>query len=337
MQGTVSVTAKPKVFITDFVTDDLHIEREVLGSLADLAALGAKSERELWGKVEAAFALIIYHAVELREPTITRLNQCRVIVRAGVGFDNVDIQFARSRGIPVVNIPDYGSEEVADTALAMTLALTRGVHLMNSQLRAAAGPWSYKLAVPVFRLRGRVFGVIGLGRIGTAAALRAKALGMEVLFYDPYKPDGYDKALGVHRAESLEELLPESFVLSIHCPLTEETRHMIDRRAIGLLPRGAYLVNTARGPIVDQGALLEGLEQGHLAGAGLDVLEEEPPRDDDPLIRAWRDPGHPAHHRLILNPHAAFYCEEGFHEMRRKTAEACRRAILGQPLRNVVN
>jgi len=331
------VNQKATVVITDFVNDDLQPEREILGDLAEVIALDATDEAQLVGRVEKADALVVYHAIHISRQTIERLERCRVIVRAGVGVDNVDCTFARERGIPVVNVPDYGSEEVADTAIAMMLALVRGVHVMNSRLRAGEKPWTYQLAYPVWRLRGRVFGIIGLGRIGTAAALRAKALGMDVAFYDPYKPDGYDKSLGIRRAESLEELLRQSFVVSIHCPLTEETRHMLNAKTIEMMPRGSYLINTARGAIVDTSVLADFLARGHLAGAGLDVLEVEPPPEDHPLVKAWRDPNHPAYHRLILNPHAAFYCEEGFLEMRQKTASACRRAILGQPLRNVVN
>ena len=331
------MTQKATVVITDFVNDDLQPEREILGDLAEVIALDATDEAQLVGRVEKADALVVYHAIHISRQTIERLERCRVIVRAGVGVDNVDYTFARERGIPVVNVPDYGSEEVADTAIAMMLALVRGVHVMNSRLRAGEKPWTYQLAYPVWRLRGRVFGIIGLGRIGTAAALRAKVLGMDVVFYDPYKPDGYDKSLGIRRAESLEELLRQSFVVSIHCPLTEETRHMLNAKTIEMMPRGSYLINTARGAIVDTSVLADFLARGHLAGVGLDVLEVEPPPEDHPLVKAWRDPNHPAYHRLILNPHAAFYCEEGFLEMRQKTASACRRAILGQPLRNVVN
>jgi D-3-phosphoglycerate dehydrogenase/C-terminal binding protein len=157
------------------------------------------------------------------------------------------------------------------------------------------------------------------------------------VFYDPYKDDGYDKALGIRRVETLDQLLGQSLVVSLHCPLTDETRHMIDAAAIAGMPRGSYVVNTARGAIVDTHALPEALASGQLAGAGIDVLPTEPPEDDDPLLVAWRDPNHPAHHRLVLNPHAAFYSQEGLKDIRTKTAEACRRAILGLPLRNVVN
>jgi len=330
--------AKPfQVVLTDFIRDELEPERRVLGELADVTALGARLEGELVGRIEDADAIILFHEMVLTRKTLNSLRRCKLIVRAGVGFDNVDHLFARSVGIPVGNIPDYGSEEVADTALAMATALARGVHLLNSRLRAEEGPWSYLQVVPLARLRGSVFGIIGLGRIGTAAALRAKALGMDVAFYDPYKPDGYDKAVGVRRVEALQELLAQSLVVSVHCPATDETRHMIDAAAIARMPRGSYLVNTARGPIVESRAVVEAIASGHLAGAGIDVYEHEPPGPDDPLLVAWRDPRHPAHHRLILNPHSAFYSEAGLLDMRLKGAEACRRAILGLPLRNIVN
>lgn len=325
------------VVVTDFLNDSLAPEQGVLGDLAEVTALDALSEEELTGRVEEADAIIVYHVISLTRKTIDRLRRCKLIVRGGVGFDNVDGAACRGRGIPLANVPDYGTEDVADTALAMMMTMARGVHLLNSRLRARQGPWSYGQVVPLARLRGSVLGIVGLGRIGTAMALRGKALGMDVRFYDPYKPDGCDKALGVRRAETLEELASQSLVLSVHCPLTEETRHMIDARILALMPRGAYLVNTARGGIVDAAAVVEAISSGHLGGAGLDVLEREPPPDDDPVLAVWRDPGHPAHHRLVINPHSAFYSEEGMTDMRLKAADACRRAILGLELRNVVN
>lgn len=331
------MTVPYDVVITDLIDDDLAPEREVLGELARVTALHARNEAELVGRIEQADAVILYHELALTEATIGRLQRCRVIVRGGVGFDNVDRPLARQRGIPVANVPDYGTEEVADSALAMLLTLARGVHLANSVLRAAQGDWSYERAVPLLRLRGGVLGIVGLGRIGTAMAMRGKSLGMDIVFFDPYKPDGYDKSLGLRRAETLDELLAQSLAVSLHCPLSDETFHLIDAAAIAKMPRGSYLVNTARGGVVDCRALPDALAAGQLAGAGIDVLEQEPPRPDDPLLQAWRDPQHPAHHRLVLNPHLAWYCQQGQRELRRKTAETCRRALLGLPLRNVVN
>jgi len=325
------------VVITDFLQDDLAVERRILEGLARVSAFGAHCEEELVGRIEDVDAIILYHELSITRRTIERLTRCKLIVRGGVGYDNVDRAFARERGIPVANIPDYGSEEVADSAIALMMAMTRGVHFLNSRLRDGLGEWSYLQVVPLARLRGRGFGVVGLGRIGTAAALRAKALGMDVIFYDPYKPDGYEKSLGIRRAESLEELLGQSLVVSLHCPLTDETRHMLDARAMACMPKGSYLVNTARGAVVDTQAVPEAIASGHLAGVGLDVLEREPPPADDPLVAAWRDPKHPAYHRVIINPHMAFYSEEGLMDIRIKSAEACRRALTGKPLRNLVN
>lgn len=325
-----------KVLITDFLADTLEPERSVLGDVAEIRALNAFSEEELAGQVEEADALIVYHCVRIGPSTLDRLSRCKLIVRAGVGIDNVDHSYARSRGIPVANVPDYGSEEVADSAIGMILSMTRGISFLNSRLRLGDGDWSPEQAKPLYRLRGRRIGIVGLGRIGTATALRAKALGLDVAFFDPYKPDGYDKAVGIERVETLEELLAQSHVVSLHCPLTDETHHLIDREAIAKMPMGSYLVNTARGAVVDTSAIPAAIESGRLAGAAIDVLEREPPVDDA-LVGAWRDPSHPAHHRVIINPHAAFYSEEGFIDMRTKAAEACRRLAEGKPLRNVVN
>jgi len=330
--------SKPaKVIITDFIQDALEPERRIFAGVADVEALNAFCEEDLVGRIEEADAVMLYHHLALSRRTIERLDHCRLIVRCGVGFDNVDHVFARQRGIAVANVPDYGTEEVADSAIAMMLCLTRGIVYLNSRLRAKAGPWHYSQVIPVYRLRGRVFGIVGLGRIGTAAALRAKALGMDVAFYDPYKPDGYDKAIGVRRVESLDELLAQAHVLSLHCPLTDENRHMINAAALGRMRDGTFLINTARGGLVDAAAVRAAIESGRLAAAGIDVLEHEPPPADDPLVAAWRDPAHPAHHRVLLNPHSAFYSEEGLMDMRLRGSEACRRAICGQPVRNVVN
>jgi D-3-phosphoglycerate dehydrogenase/C-terminal binding protein len=326
-----------KLVITDFIHDDLATEREALAGLATVEAFDAHHEDELIGRIEDAAAIMMYHNIRLTRRTIERLKECRLIVRCGVGFDNVDAAFARERGIAVANVPDYGTEEVADSAIGMMLALARGIQQFNTRLRDRPDPWMYHVFAPIHRLRGRTFAIVGLGRIGIATALRAKAVGMDVAFYDPYRQDGFDKALGIRRVESIEALFRQAFVLSLHCPLTDETRSLINAKTLELLPRGAFLVNTARGGVVDTAAIAPALASGQLAGAGIDVLPQEPPAATDPLLVAWRDRNHPAFERLIINPHAAFYSEEGLMDMRVKGTDACRRAVLGQPLRNVVN
>ncbi|MCA9030558.1 MAG: C-terminal binding protein [Planctomycetaceae bacterium] len=328
---------KPQVVITDFINPPLDIEQRILGDLADVVALNAFSEEDILDKVENAEAIMLYHFISISRRTIERLKNCKLIVRCGVGFDNVDRLAAREKGIAVANVPDYGSEEVADSALGMYLSLARGIHYANHRLQRKQGPWIYEQVRPLHRIRGRVFGVIGVGRIGTAAALRAKALGMRVLFYDPYVPDGRDKALGIERCETLEELLAVSDAVSVHCPRTEETQHIMNAQTIGLMKESAFLINTARGGCVDANAVVEALAANKIRGAALDVLEVEPPLDDDPVMQAWRNPEHPAHDRLIINPHSAFYSEEGLDDMRIKGSENCRRVLEGKPPRNVVN
>jgi C-terminal binding protein len=329
--------SKARVIIADFQHGSLEEEERILKDLATVESLDVHHESELWGRVEDADALMVYHTLKVTRATIERLTQCKLIVRCGVGYDNVDYAFARTRGIPVANVPDYGNEEVADSAIGLMLALTRGIVFHNMWLRPADADWRYHHVAPLYRLRGRTFGIIGLGRIGTAVATRAKALGMEVIFYDPYKADGYDKALGVRRVETLGELLSQSHVVSCHCPLTSETQHIINAAAIEQMPMGSYLINTSRGNVVDVAAIPTAIVSGRLAGAGIDVLPIEPPPADHPLVAAWRDPSHPAYHRVILNAHNAFYSVEGLRDMRVKGAEACYRALAGLPLRNVVN
>ena len=281
---------------------------------------------------------MLYHNLELTRKTIERLADCKLIVRCGVGYDNVDHALARERGIAVANVPDYGTEEVADSAIGLMMALTRGIHQLNSLLRAGVGPWMYTQVDAAASACGA--GCSASSDWGASARPRPcgrRRWAWTWLFYDPYKPCGYDKALGIRRVENLDELLAQSHVLSLHCPLTDETHHLIDRQTIAKMPAGAYLINTARGAVVDTAALPEAMASGHLAGAGIDVLEHEPPPADHPLLAAWRDPRHPAHHRLIINPHSAFYSEEGLMDMRIKGSDACRRALCGQPIPNLVN
>ena len=326
-----------QIVISDFINDSLDTERKIVGDIADVIAMDAHNEFELHDQIENADAIMLYHNIKIGRSTIERLEQCKLIVRCGVGFDNVDYVFARSRGIAVANVPDYGTEEVADSAIGMMLALTRGINFYNVRMRDTPDPWMYSTAGKLYRLRGRTFGLLGLGRIGSATALRARSLGMDTIFFDPYKQDGYDKALGIRRVETLDELLASSFVLSLHCPNTPETKHIIDAEALQKMQDGSYLINTARGAIVDVRAIPDAIASGKLAGAAIDVLVDEPPAKDNQLLVAWRDPKHPAYTRLIINPHSAFYSEEGLADMRIKGSQACRNALLGHPLRNIIN
>jgi C-terminal binding protein len=326
-----------KVVITDLIVEPLDFERDVLKDIADVIALDAMQESDLVGKIEDADAIMVYHYFRFTRASIERLQNCKLIVRPGVGYDGIDIVAAAELGIPVCNVPDYGTEEVADSALGMALCLARGTHFLNSRLKRGIGAWNVDQAAPIPRLRGRTFGIIGCGRIGSAAALRARAFGFDVLFFDPFVRDGLDKALGIRRVDKLSDLLQQSAIVSLHCPLTPQTRGLIGASQIAAMPKGSVLINTARGGVVDTLAVIAALESGHLAGAGIDVLEVEPPPEQSPVLKAWRDSNHPAHDRLLLTPHTAFYCEEGCEEFRRKGAMEILRAYQGEPLRNRVN
>lgn len=324
----------PKVYVTDFILSDPDHERDELAGVASVECCAAEDESELAPILPLADALIVWHTMSIGAASIARLERCRVIVRAGVGYDNLDLAAAAARGIPVCNVPDYGTEEVADHALALALCLVRRIPEAAGSVRA--GEWDWRAVRPVRRARRLTVGIVGLGRIGAAAALRFAACGFEVCFHDPYREDGWDKSLGLRRCWSLDELLAQSDVVSLHCPLTDETRNLIGTAALARMKDGAVLVNTARGGVVDTAALAATLAAGRLRGAGIDVMPEEPPPDDDPLIAGWRA-GAAWAERVLITPHTAFYCEEGLEEMRRKAARTVRAALAGEPLRNVVN
>lgn len=326
------------ILIPDRLEPPADVEQAVFGPAARILTPGARHEAEIADEVWAsADAVLAWHDLRFTADLLAKLRRCKVIVRIGVGYDNVDLEAAGRLGIAVCNVPDYGTADVADHAMALLLALARGVCAFSEQVRAADDNWHWQAAGPLRRLAGSTLGIIGLGRIGTAVALRAKAFGMRVAFYDPYLPDGQDKALGVERCDELDELLAQADAVTIHTPLTDETRGMADAAFFATLKPGALFVNTARGPIVDLDALAGALRAGRLRGAGLDVLPQEPPDPAHPLIRAWRARELWVAHRLIITPHGAFYNEESYREMREKAAQEAKRVLDGRPARNCVN
>jgi C-terminal binding protein len=231
----------------------------------------------------------------------------------------------------VCNVPDYGTAEIADHALALTLTLRRGILLHHDKQRSQPPALWAPINTPlVARLQTQTFGILGLGRIGTAAALRAKAFGFQVLFYDPYLPNGVDKSLGIARTKDVQDLFRRSNVLSLHAPCTRETRGMVGYELLSLLPRGAVLVNTARGEIVDLDGVERCLREGILSGAGLDVLPEEPIPEDNvhSLIRAYREKEEWLEGRMVLTCHTAFFSPESFVDIRVKSAETMRDVLL---------
>lgn len=308
-----------------FSDPEAVLEKQILAGVAAVKTVRVGLNAPFPDEVLAADAIILWHGPRVDAGVVSRLQQCRAIIRNGVGYDTVDTAAAAQRGIPVCNVPDYGTEEVADHALALALALCRQLFPLHAE--AAQLGWKIQVAAKMRRLRTLQFGLIGLGRIGVATALRAKALGFRVVFFDPYVPTGTHKAVGVERAASLDELLRSSDVISIHCPLTAETRGFIGEREIAVMKPSAYLINTARGDIVQKAPLFAALRADRLAGAGLDVVEHEP-------LRTAEEAATP---NLIVTCHAAFCSPEGMVEMRTTSATIARAAVQGQPVWNRVN
>jgi phosphoglycerate dehydrogenase-like enzyme len=313
----------PKEF--RFTDHEATVERPFLTDVADLKTVWLDFNAPFPPEVLDATAIILWHGPQVTGEIVKQLKNCRLIVRNGVGFDSVDTKAAAAAGIPVCNVPDYGTEEVADHAIALTLALYRQLFPLDVEAKRLG--WKIDTAGKMRRLRTQTFGLVGLGRIGTATALRAKAFGFRVVFFDPYAPSGTHKAVGIERVNTLDELLAISDTISVHCPLTAETRGMIGAKEIAKMKPGAFLVNTARGDIVQKAPVFAALKSGHLAGAGLDVVEAEP-------LRTAEEAATP---NLIVTCHAAFCSPEGMVEMRSTSAKIARAAVLGQPVWNRVN
>ncbi len=313
------------VLIADFL-DETSIESAILGDIARIVIAQVRDETELAEYLPDADAILLFHDISiLGGPSFAQAPRCRCVVRAGVGYNNIDVEAATRHGVVICNVPDYGTEEVADHAIMFLLALARRLVISHQAIRD--GNWDYRTALGAPRLRGKTFGLVGCGRIGTATAVRAKALGLDVVFYDPFLRQGMDKALGIRRVFRLEDLLEQSHFVSLHCYLDESNRRMMNARAFASMRPGAILINTARGGLVDEEALLLALDSGRLAAAGLDVVEHEPPKSDRLRL----------HPQILLTPHTAFYSVEGYAELRTKTAEEARRILLGERPRNPVN
>jgi lactate dehydrogenase-like 2-hydroxyacid dehydrogenase len=322
--------SQPHIAIIDWRTApqgdaESVIEKNIIGSAARVTRHLCDTDADLDDAIAGANAIIIWHNMPLTAQGIAKLKNCRAIIRNGVGFDSVDIVAAKARGIAVCNVPDYGTEEVADHAIALAMALCRQLFPLDAEAKTLS--WNIKIGPKLRRLSTLTFGIVGLGRIGTATALRAKALGFRVIFHDPYLPNGADKAVGITRIRTLDELLAQTDVLSLHCPLNGETRHLIAEQELTMLRPGAFVVNTARGAIIKKTAILAALREGRLSGAGMDVMEDEP-------LRTAEEAATP---NLIATCHAAFCSVESKIEMRSTSARIALAAVTGAKLENVVN
>src|SRR2546426_3626764 len=313
------------VAVTDYVFPSLEPEQRVLTPLGvELRPAQCKSEDEIIELTRGADAVLNCYA-KMTARVIEKLDRCKIIARYGIGVDNVDLIAATRAKILVTNVPDYCIDEVSDHALALLLALARRVVAADSAVKG--GAWDVVAHAGVRRLRGQTLGLLGFGKIAKAVALKVQPLGMKVLVYDPYlEPELVTR----HGAEavSLDRLLAEADAISIHVPLSPETRNLIGPRELARMKPTAFLINTSRGGIVDEQAVAIALKENRLGGAALDVLSPEPPPLDHPLRQAPN---------VILTPHLAFYSRESVIKLQTKAAEEVARALRGESPRSPVN
>jgi len=318
---------------------DCSVEMPILKDVATVAFCDAQSTSEIHEKVlNEAVGALMWHTISLTKEDLEKFKQLRIVVRIGSGVDNIDYKAAGELGIAVCNVPGYGVEEVADSTLCLILNLYRRTFWLANMVKEGkkiTGPEQLKDAASgCARIRGDTLGIVGLGRIGSAVALRAKAFGFTVIFYDPYLPDGVEKSFGLERVYTLQDLLYKSDCVSLHCTLNEHNHHLINEYTIKQMRPGAFLVNTARGSLIDEAALAAALKDNRIRAAAIDVHESEPSNlmnSNSPLREAPN---------LIVTPHAAFYSDASAIELREMAATEIRRAILNripEGLRNCVN
>jgi len=313
---------RQKIVITDCDHPSVEIEKKILSEInLELTLETCKTEEDVIAVASDADGIINQYAPFTRK-VIKSLNRCKIIARYGVGVDNIDVEAATENNIIVANVPDYCLDEVSTHAIALMLDCARGITSLDRKVRDKK--WDFTLAKPLFRTKGKILGLFGLGRIARMVAQKASGFGLRIIAYDPYvsKVD-----IGVKLVE-LSQLLTDSDFLSIHVPLTDETRHSFSENELRTMKKTSYLVNTSRGPIVDEKALYVALKEKWIAGAALDVMEKEPPDWEDPLLKL---------DNIIMTPHISFYSEESYVELKTKVAESVRAVLKGELPRAMVN
>jgi len=318
--------SKFKVMVTDYEYETLEYEEKVLGEI-DAQFLKAQARTEE-GVIEAApkdvDGLLVQYA-EIGEKVFEALPDLKVVARYGIGVDTVDLEAATEHGVKVVNVAEYCQDEVSDQAFALLLACARKTVLLNNDVKA--GNWDFNVGKPIYRLRGSTLGIIGFGKIPRKLAEKAAAFGFELLAYDPFVDEEVAKKYEVELVE-LDELMKESDFVSVHAPLNENTKHMVSTKEFELMKESAFIINTARGAVIDEAALIEALENEELAGAGLDVTEQEPIEKDNPLLDM---------DNVIINPHVGWYSEDAQVELQTRAAKGVADVLVGNKPKYLVN
>jgi D-3-phosphoglycerate dehydrogenase / 2-oxoglutarate reductase len=302
------------------------------GSVAEeqgeLALIGAELIlAQVWGEEDLLRACreadgLINQYAHLPRNVLTGLPKCKVVSRYGVGVDTVDLKAATDLGIIVANVPDYCIDEVSNQTIAMILTLLRKTAFFDRKVKS--NQWDFHLGIPLYRIHGKTLGLIGSGRIGREVAKKISAFGVKVIAFDPYLQEAVD---GIALTD-FDTVLKKSDMISIHCPLSESTRHLMGEQAFQKMEKRPILINTSRGPIVDETALVQALAEGRVSGAGLDVLEQEPPDPQNPLLMM---------ENVILSPHVGFYSAESISELKRRTAKNVSEVLTGKWPGSVVN
>jgi D-3-phosphoglycerate dehydrogenase / 2-oxoglutarate reductase len=310
--------SRPLIAVTDSVFPTLDPAMAALQRIdPEIRMAKSTSAADILAVAREADGVLVTYA-KLPGELLQQLERCKVIGRFGLGVDNIDIKAAAARGIVVTYVPDYCLQEVSDHAMALILALARKVPFSNALVQA--GRWEMPAVVPIRRLEGQILGLVGLGNIPRRVAPKAMAFGMKVVAHDPYVSVDSARELGVELV-SFDRLLEISDYVSVHAPLTAQTRGLFGADAFRRMKKGAYIVNTARGPLIDEAVLVAALDSGHLGGAALDVVTTEPLSKDSPLLgRA----------NVILTPHTGFYSVEALEELQTKCASDVARVLSGE-------
>lgn len=316
---------RKRIVITDYEFEDLEIEKNVLSQIdAEFITDKYDTKESLIAAIKDADAIINQYT-SLDEEVIKHLNRCKVISRYGVGVDTVDLKAATSKGIQVCNVPDYGVEEVSNHTLTLLLSWSRKIVPLNNYIKQ--GIWDFKLGRPIQRHSTQTLGVYGFGRIPRSLVKKARVFGFDILVHDPFVDDQEIEERGGNSV-SLEELFEKSDFISLHVPLTDKTKHIVNYDLLKLMKESAIIINTARGPIIKEEDLIQALEENRLAGAALDVLEVEPIPNDHPFLNF---------ENVILTPHSAWYSEESMIELRTKTAQNVVNILTGNNSEYLVN